>query len=128
MGRIRKTLAWTFSPGGNMKGLVRAESSAERAAREAAEARAAQSREQARLFAEQNRLLAEQNRLISEQQQTSRPTLISEQQQTSRPTPAVGKTALQARIDAMYTTPEERWRAGHVPGSKEDVAVRRPDS
>jgi hypothetical protein len=47
MGRIRKTLAWTFSPGGNMKGPIRAESSAERAARE-----------QAELLREQNRLLA----------------------------------------------------------------------
>ena len=48
MGRIRKTLAWTLSPGGNMHGLVRAESSSERAARE-----------QADLLREQNRLLAE---------------------------------------------------------------------
>lgn len=53
MGRIRKTLAWTFSPGGSMKGPIRAESSAERAAREHAE-----------LIREQNRLLAEQNRLL----------------------------------------------------------------
>lgn len=37
MGRIRKLAAWTLSPGGNMHGLVRAESSAERAAREQAE-------------------------------------------------------------------------------------------
>lgn len=66
MGRIRKTLAWTFSPGGNMHGLVRAESSAERAAREAAEAQQAQAREQVRLLEEQNRLLAEQNRLRRE--------------------------------------------------------------
>lgn len=116
MGRIRKTLAWTFSPGGNMKGLVRAESSAERAAREAAEARATQAREQSRLLAEQNRLLAEQNRLIAGQHQTS------------SATPAAEGPALQARIDAMYTTPEERWRAGHVPDSKEYIAVRRPDS
>lgn len=54
MGRIRKTLAWTFSPGGSMKGPIRAESSAERA-----------SREQAELLREQNRLLAEQNRLAA---------------------------------------------------------------
>jgi hypothetical protein len=54
MGRIRKLAAWTFSPGGNMKGLVRAESSAERAAREHAE-----------LMREQNRLLAQQNRLLA---------------------------------------------------------------
>jgi hypothetical protein len=55
MGRIRKTLAWTFSPGGSMKGPIRAESSAERAAREHAE-----------LLREQNRLLAEQNRLTAQ--------------------------------------------------------------
>lgn len=73
MGRIRKTLAWTLSPGGNMHGLVRAESSAEMSAREAAEARQAHAdaqqaeiREQNRLMAEQNRLLAEQNRLRRE--------------------------------------------------------------
>jgi hypothetical protein len=80
MGRIRKTLAWTFSPGGNMHGLVRAESSAEKAAREAGEAQQAhaqeqlrmlkgqqaQAREQLRLLEEQNRLLAEQNRLHQE--------------------------------------------------------------
>jgi Short C-terminal domain len=58
MGRIRKTLAWTFSPGGNMKGPIRAESSAERAAREAAEAQKAQADEHRRLLEEQNRLLA----------------------------------------------------------------------
>jgi hypothetical protein len=99
-----------------MKGLVRAESSAERAAREAAEDRATQAREQSRLLAEQNRLLADQNRLIAGQRQPSSPTQVSE------------GPALQARIDAMYTTPEERWRAGHVPGSKEYIAVRRPGS
>jgi hypothetical protein len=54
MGRIRKTLAWTFSPGGNMKGLIRAEPSLDRAAREHAE-----------LIREQNRLLAELNWLLS---------------------------------------------------------------
>lgn len=54
MGRIRKTLAWTFSPGGNMKGPIRAESSAERAARE-----------QAKLLQEQNRLLAKHNQLAA---------------------------------------------------------------
>jgi hypothetical protein len=59
MGRIRKTLAWTFSPGGNMHGLIRAESSAERAAREAAEARQAQAQEQLRLLEEQNLLLTQ---------------------------------------------------------------------
>jgi hypothetical protein len=59
MGRIRKALAWTLSPGGNMHGLVRAESSSEKAAREAAEAQ----KEQIRLLQEQNRLLAEQNQL-----------------------------------------------------------------
>ena len=37
MGRIRKTLAWITSPGGDMHGLVRAESSAETAAREQAD-------------------------------------------------------------------------------------------
>ena len=51
MGRIRKTLAWTFSPGGDMRGPVRAESSAERAAREAAEAQQVQARDQLRLLA-----------------------------------------------------------------------------
>lgn len=48
MGRIRKTLAWTLSPGGSMHGLVRPESSAELAARD-----------QAELLREQNRLLAQ---------------------------------------------------------------------
>jgi hypothetical protein len=48
MGRIRKTLAWTFSPGGNMHGLVRPESSAEQAAGDLAD-----------LLREQNRLLAQ---------------------------------------------------------------------
>ncbi len=46
MGRIRKTLAWTLSPGGSMHGLVKPESSAEESARET---RA--------LLEEQNRLL-----------------------------------------------------------------------
>lgn len=41
-----------------MHGLIRAESSAERAAREAAEARQAQANEQRHLLEEQNRLLA----------------------------------------------------------------------
>jgi len=41
-----------------MHGFVRAESSAERAAREAAEAQQVQARDQLRLLAEQNRLLA----------------------------------------------------------------------
>jgi hypothetical protein len=55
MGRIRKTLRWTFSFGGTGAGSpIRAESSAERAAREHAE-----------LMKEQNRLLAEQNRMIA---------------------------------------------------------------
>ncbi|HEX9542911.1 MAG TPA: hypothetical protein VGA04_32735 [Streptosporangiaceae bacterium] len=72
MGRIRKTLAWTFSPGGNMHGLVRAESSAERAARETAEARQIDAREQNRLLAEQNRLLMEQTRLLEEQNRLHR--------------------------------------------------------
>jgi hypothetical protein len=56
MGRIRKTLRWTFSFGGTGAGSpIRAESSAERAAREHAD-----------LMREQNRLLAEQNRLVSQ--------------------------------------------------------------
>jgi hypothetical protein len=48
MGRIRKVLAWTLSPGGSMHGLVRPELSAEQAARE-----------QADFLREQNRLLEE---------------------------------------------------------------------
>jgi len=48
MGRIRKLAAWTLSPGGNLNGLVRAESSAERAARD-----------QAELMKQQNELLAQ---------------------------------------------------------------------
>jgi hypothetical protein len=55
MGRIRKTLRWTFSFGGTGAGSpIRAESSVEQAAREHAE-----------LLREQSRLLAEQNRLIA---------------------------------------------------------------
>jgi hypothetical protein len=49
-----------------MRGLVRAESSAERAAREAAEVRNAQAGEQASLFQEQNRLLARQKNVQPE--------------------------------------------------------------
>ncbi len=51
MGRIRKTLRFLSAPG--VGSPIRAESSAEQAAREAKEQ-----------LAEQNRLLAEQNRLL----------------------------------------------------------------
>jgi hypothetical protein len=55
MGRIRKTLHWmVLVVGGTGASPIRAESSAERAARE-----------QAELMREQNRLLAEQNRLLA---------------------------------------------------------------
>jgi hypothetical protein len=46
MGRIRKSLAWALSPGGSGHGLVRPQSSAEKAAGQ-----------QSALLAEQNRLL-----------------------------------------------------------------------
>lgn len=46
MGRIRKTLRWITAPGGDGPSLIRAESSAEQAAREHTE-----------LLREQNRLL-----------------------------------------------------------------------
>lgn len=57
MGRLRKLARWTFSSGGTGLGSpIRAESSAEEAARQ-----------QRELLAEQNRLIAEQNRLIAGQ-------------------------------------------------------------
>jgi hypothetical protein len=58
-GKNPQDRAWTFSPGGNMHSLVRAEPSAERTGREAAEAQEAQACEQIRLLEEQNRLRRE---------------------------------------------------------------------
>lgn len=63
MGRIRKTLHWMVPVvGGTSASPIRAESSAERAAREHAE-----------LLREQNRLLAEQNRLTAQAARAARP-------------------------------------------------------
>lgn len=61
MGRIRKTLSWTLLPGGGMHGPVRAESSAEQAAREAAEAHQAHAEARQAEIREQNRLRREQS-------------------------------------------------------------------
>jgi hypothetical protein len=60
VGRIRKTLAWMTSPGGNMHGIVRAESYQEESARRTVEA-----------ITEQNRLvedIARRNGTLPQQQ------------------------------------------------------------